>query len=217
MKRMHVAVVSAVGTTALVLGALGARAQESGTAVVAPTRNVGEYAGVKPGADNPPPRLARVQAARDRARLLTWPGFEMRSAGSRFFLQLSHIVPVETRSSNGRFEVLLRGVTTHLRNTRRPLVTRYFNTPVISARVERRGRHDLAMVFELRADVTPRISNAPGANGFYFIFIDFPPGQYLEGAAPPSADDRPSSSTIPAADDERPPPVVIDDERPAPH
>ncbi len=210
MKPMHVAVASVVGAGALVLGAFGAQAQQSGSAVVAPTREVGQYAGVKPGADNPPPRLARVQAARERVRLLTWPGFEMRPSGSRFFLQLSSLVPVETSASEGRFEVLLRGVTTHVRNTRRPLITRYFNTPVTVARVERRGRNDLAVVFELRANVTPRVSNAPGAGGFYYIFIDFPPGQYLGTAPNVPADDRPVGG-LPDMDDERPPPVDLSD------
>ncbi|MEM9069864.1 MAG: hypothetical protein AAGE52_15235 [Myxococcota bacterium] len=191
MKRIHV-VTLAVGL-ALSAIAFSATAQR-GNAVVSPARNVGDYAGVRPGSANQPPRMSRVQARRENARLLTWPGFEMRDNGSRFFLQLSTLIPTETTTSEGQFEVLLRGVTTHVRNTRRPLITRFFNTPVLSARVERRGRSDLAMVFKMRTPSTPRISNAPGQDGFYFIYIDFPSGNYLpsNNAPPlPVADDRP--------------------------
>ena len=181
-------------------------AQEGGTAFVAPSRSVGEYAGVKPGSNNPPPRIARVNAARSkntgRATLLTWPGFEQRQGGSsRFFLQVSSLIVTEQSSSNNRFELILRNASTHVRNTTRWLETRFFNTPVLRARVERR-RRDLAVVFQMRANVTPQVSTAPGAGGFHFIFIDFPSGNYGPSAAErdtnplplaPGADDRPGT------------------------
>ena len=183
-------------------------AQEGeGTAFVAPSRSVGDYAGVKPGSNNPPPRVARINKARSkntgrRATLLTWPGFEQRgSNGSRFFLQVSSLIVTEQSTGENRFELILRNASTHVRNTRRWLETRYFNTPVTRARVERRGRRDLAVVFHLRANVTPQVSTGPGAGGFHFIFIDFPAGDYgpqdARAADPlppaPTADDRPGT------------------------
>lgn len=196
---------------------------QDGTAFVAPSRNVGEYAGVKPGSNNPPPRVARVNKVRNqsrgrRATLLTWPGFEQRqNGGSRFFLQVSSLIVTEQNSGENRFELILRNATTHVRNTRRWLETRYFNTPVTRARVERRGRRDLAVVFHLRANVTPQVTTGPGAGGFHFIFVDFPSGNYgvqdTRDAAPlppaPSADDRPGAGLtdeeMRELNDERPP------------
>ncbi|NOY90057.1 MAG: hypothetical protein GXP55_02525, partial [Deltaproteobacteria bacterium] len=145
-------------------------AAPSGDGQTAPTR----YEGVTPEAGSPP---AERRVRRSRNRLLTWPGFESRPNGaSRFFVQLSREVQFTTRASQGRFEVLLAGTRTHLRNTRRPLETRFFNTPVIRAKVERRGRHNLALVFELRAAVTPRVYTQPGPGGYTFLFVDFPEG-----------------------------------------
>ena len=196
---------------------------QEGTAFVAPSRSVGEYAGVKPGSNNPPPRIARVNRARSknrgrRATLLTWPGFEQRAnGGSRFFLQVSSLIVTEQSSGENRFELILRNSTTHVGNTRRWLETRFFNTPVTRARVERRGRRDLAVVFHLRSNVSPQVSTGPGAGGFHFIFIDFPPGNYAaadtRGADPlpaaPTADDRPgaglSDDEMRELNEERPP------------
>ncbi len=179
---------------------------EGGTAFVAPSRNVGDYAGVKPGSNNPPPRVARVNAARNknrgrRATLLTWPGFEQRAGGSsRFFLQVSSLIVTEQSTSDNRFELILRNSTTHVRNTRRWLETRFFNTPVTRARVERRGRRDLAIVFHLRANVTPRVSTGPGAGGFHFIYVDFPAGDYGGATAAPAPEANPLPPE-PTADD----------------
>lgn len=214
------AAVAALSFTAIHIDTVFA---QDGTAFVAPSRSVGEYAGVKPGSNNPPPRVARVNRARSkntgrRATLLTWPGFEQRQGGSsRFFLQVSSLIVTEQNSTNNRFELILRNANTHVGNTRRWLETRFFNTPVLRARVERRGRRDLAVVFHLRANVTPQVSTAPGAGGFHFIFVDFPSGNYgpadSRGADPlppaPAADDRPgaglSDEEMRELNDERPP------------
>ncbi|HJK92966.1 MAG TPA: hypothetical protein RMH85_10090 [Polyangiaceae bacterium LLY-WYZ-15_(1-7)] len=171
-----------------------ASAQES-RAEVSPTRGVGDYAGVRPGSANPPPRARAVQRAGSRrrpARLLTWPGFMPLPRGaSRFFLQLNQPVQPQSSASEGRFEVLLPGVRTHLRNTRRPLITRYFQTPVTQAKVERRGRSDLAVVFQLRAAVTPAVSTGT-QNGYHYVYVDFPAGDWLPDEPQPAP--RPPSS-----------------------
>jgi len=173
------------------------------------------YQGVTPSTGSPP---AERRVRRARSRLLTWPGFEARPNGaSRFFVQLSQTVEWQTRAAEGRFEVTLQGTRTHLRNSRRPLETRFFNTPVTRAKVERRGRHDLALVFELRAQATPRIYTQPGPNGYTFLFIEFPEGNWLPEAlmppapepeadpAPPPRARQPLDPSIERMDDERPP------------
>jgi len=171
----------------LVLGALAVLA----TPVLAQPRvevrdshATGDYAGVAPENQHTPPRHGAVQRSQ-AGTLITWPGFQMRAdGGSRFFLQVSHPPQTELVRTEGRFELLVRGTSTHVRNTRRPLETRFFNTPVTRARLERRSR-DLAFVFDLRADVTPTVSQQAGANGYHFVIVDFPAGTYVEGPALP--------------------------------
>lgn len=105
--------------------------------------------------------------------MLTWPGFEPRGGG-RFFLQTTGPIQHETVTSEGRFEVILRGARTHVRNTRRPLITRFFETPVAEARIERRGRNDLAFVFLMQAAATPTVSEGTAENGYHYLYVDFP-------------------------------------------
>ena len=161
----------------LLVGLGVAMAQDDGTAVVVPARDVGDYAGVQPGSDNPPPRerAAKALAARRPVSVLTWPGFQMTQNGSRFFLQATSSPVTETRATDGRFEVILKNARTHVRNTRRWLDTRFFATPVRRARIERRSRNQLAFVFELRAAATPRVSTGTGAEGYTFLYVDWPP------------------------------------------
>ncbi|MEO0323908.1 MAG: hypothetical protein AAF447_13190 [Myxococcota bacterium] len=185
--------------------AAGALAQGEG--YLAPARSVGDYAGVSPGGTNPPPSEARARRA--GAALVTWPGFDPELGGGRFFLQLTAPVESTTQASPGRFEVILRNVGTHVRNTRRPLITRFHDTPVDQARVERRGRQDLAFVFTLRRDVRPSVRQADGPGGYRYLFIDWPEGQYLPAQAYRRTASAPAqlADEDPYADDEVPPPI----------
>lgn len=176
----------------------------------ADARPVGEYAGVEPGEAQPPPALGRV--ARRRARpprpssILTWPGFTPQpDGGSRFFVQTTDPVMPEVSVEAGRVVLLFRNTRIHLRNSARWLETRFFDTPVARARLERRGR-DMAFVLYLRAAATPRISTepAPGA-AFHYVYVDFPPGRYAPVQTVPSPPPAPAREVDPALDDERPP------------
>jgi hypothetical protein len=94
---------------------------------------------------------------------------------------------MEARSEHGRFVIVLHGLRIPDRQTRRPLDTRYFNTPVTRCYLERRGRHDVAFVLDLRADVVPTVTTERGPDGYTFFYVSFPSGSYLppELAAPP--------------------------------
>lgn len=187
-----------LGGSALV--ALASASVLAQRAEISATRNVGEYAGVTPGTGNPPPRAGAVARARP-AKLLTWPGFQATAGGgSRFFLQVSGPVQVESRGSEGRFELVLKNTRVHLRNTFRPLDTRFFSTPVNSAKVERR-RRDLAVVFQLRASATPNVTQGVGEGGFHFVYVDFPPGAWVT----PEPVAAPTVAPPPPVDDEVPP------------
>ena len=155
-------------------------------------RPVGVYAGVEPGEAVPPPAYRRVvrRQQRRRAQILTWPGFSPLGDGSsRFFVQTTEPVTAEIRLEAGRVVVLFPRTSIHLTNSRRWLETRYFNTPVVRARLERRRGGAMALVMVLRAglSVTPRVTSevAPGGT-FHYTYIDFQPGDYAPVVNPPS-------------------------------
>lgn len=161
----------------LVLASTATALAQDGATEPSPNDSGGSYAGVSPGSGHAPPRAP--DPSRSGPVLMTWPGFQARPDGaSRFFLQTTGAVQVEQKNEDGRFVLVLKGCRLHLRNNRRPLETRYFNTPVQSARIERRGR-DLAFVMSLRAQVTPMVSTQSGSGGFNFILLEFPAGSYL--------------------------------------
>ena len=156
-----------------------------------PGGEAGGYAGVVPGTGNLPPRAPSPGGN----LLMTWPGFQQRPDGaSRFFLQTTAAVQVEQLQEQGRFVLLLKNTGLHLRNNRRPLETRYFNTPVSKAGIERRGR-DLAFVLELRGGVTPVVSQEVASNGYNFIYLEFPAGNFIPQELQIERTERPGLAT----------------------
>ncbi len=132
-----------------------------------------DYEGVTPGEDNLPPRAEEIPA---NALMLTWPGFVMGKDGtSSFFVQTSKPVEVATKEASGRFELVLRKTQVHLKNNFLPLETEFFATPVTRATVQRKGRNDLVMVFEMRDAVAPTVRQKKGKDGFNYVFVDFGP------------------------------------------
>ena len=101
----------------------------------------------------------------------------------------------QTHASQGRYEVVLERVSVHLRNTFRPLDTRFFNTPVTRAHVERR-RHDLAVIFDLRGAVTPTVTQGVGEGGFQFVYVDFPGGQWVTEPATVETTSTPTDTNV---------------------
>ncbi len=188
------------------------------------SHRMGTYAGVEPGEAAPPPALGRVtrrRQARPRPNtILTWPGFTaLGDGGSRFFVQTTDAVRPEVRVEEGRVVLLFPNARVHVRNSTRWLETRFFNTPVVRARLERRGR-DMAFVLHLRSAVVPQVSTEPEPNGaFHYVYVDFPPGDYApvvtpapatQGglapeASPPPAPARPEDPSLRLMDGERPP------------
>jgi hypothetical protein len=164
------------------------------------------YEGVSPGTGNPPPaaaRLERRRGRRARAAILTWPGFQpMESGASRFFVQTTGPVTTSLRVTGERVEVIFRNTGIHLSNSARWLETRHFNTPVLRARLERRGR-DMVLVMQLRragqgaaTSGAPRISDVPGegGTGFHFTYVDFEAGSWLPPEPEPALAATPGGS-----------------------
>ena len=105
--------------------------------------------------------------------MLTWPGFMLQEDGSTFFVQTSRPVKFGTRKTEGRFELVLHRTKVHLKNNYLPLETQFFDTPVLRATVQRKGKQDLVMVFEMREDATPSITQEKGKDGFNYVFVKF--------------------------------------------
>jgi len=134
------------------------------------------YRGVTPGAEgseNLPPKADEIP---EGVLMLTWPGFMMHEDGSScFFVQTSKPVHVTSQKSEGRFDLLLSDTRVYLKNNFLPLETEFFDTPVTRATVQRAGKKGVVMVFELREDVTPTVTQKQGKDGFNYVFVKFAP------------------------------------------
>ena len=144
----------------------------------------GVYTGVKPGGNEAPavPVKAGVTPA-----TVTWPGFQMRPDGSsRVFLQTS--VSVTTAGSlHQRFFIVELGDAPIAGDTNRyPLLTQHFTTPVTRVELKRANRRT-TLILTLRADVQPQVSSEQAQSGFFFLYVDFPPGNYTAVNPDPSA------------------------------
>ena len=173
---------ASLGTLPAVAQTASAGSPGGGVRPAQTPHNITEYGGVVPGRSNPPPATNRLTSRRRGARpsptsIVTWPGFQMTSSGgSRFFVQTTAAVTTRVSESDGRVEVLFPNTAIHLSNSGRWLETQYFETPVMRARFERRGR-DMVLVMTMRARVTPQISTATEGN-FSFVYVDFAAGRY---------------------------------------
>jgi hypothetical protein len=142
----------------------------------------------------------------------------LEGGGSRFFVQTTGSVSTEVRALPGRIEVTFPNTTIHLRNSSRWLETRFFETPVTRARLERRGRH-MVFVMQMRANVTPSISTGPSEAGFEYTYIDFERGSFMPAPEPITrAPESGNVGTVREGDAQRPvereSSQVVDDERP---
>lgn len=143
------------------------------------------YAGVCPNSANPP--AVDVPAGQSPARI-TWPGFQtLPDQGTRIFVQATVPFQFSTETRGSSFVVSLGDVGIAGENNGRPLETRFFNTPVVRASLKRiKKQKETQLILELRGNATPRVHTETGTNGYFFLMIDFPPGQYIENAPAPA-------------------------------
>jgi len=175
------------------------------------------YHGTVPGAGNGLPRVEEIKGK--PGNWITWPGFLMRpDGGSRLFIQTTKELAFEKVAKKNRVQLQFRDTRVHLDNNHNPLVTVNFNTPLKSAFLKRRlKRVDLVMEFKETAEIV--VTQHVDPDGYCYLFVDFPPGQYSTGGewhlrpvvqqAATSPDDYlmglPAISTPPGEDGEIPP------------
>lgn len=134
-----------------------------------------EYTGVVPGSKTVPEKLPTA----GEGALVSWPGFQMTpSGGSRVFIQTTVAVVPELKRVGENWQVTLPGVALPPGNTRRPLDTQFFNTPVRSVRTQSRG-DAVVVTVTMRAKLQPIVRTERAENGYFFTYLEFPAGQFL--------------------------------------
>ncbi len=98
----------------------------------------GEYSGVSP--DGPP--VTDAKHTRPAPKTLGWIGYAAKDGAGEVFFQAAQPFTITQRVEGDVVVVWLAGLTRQARNTRRPLDTRFFDSPVarISAKVVRAAR-----------------------------------------------------------------------------
>lgn len=144
-----------------------------------PGAHAQSYVGVVPGSDSLPEGLAAAPGA---AAMVTWPGFQMLPGGaSRVFIQTSvEVVPELKRDGDG-WQLILPHVSLPPGNARLPLSTHFFNTPVQSVRTVARAQ-GVAVLLTMRAKLQPTLRTERAASGYFFTYLEFPPGNYTKHA-----------------------------------
>lgn len=149
-----------------------AAAITGGTAVSAQSSG---YGGVVPGSGNLP---ETVTARPGGDSVVTWPGFQMLSdGGSRVFVQTTVEVKPELKRSGANWLLFLPGCSLAQGNVRLPLDTQYFNTPLTSVRAKA-IEGGVGILLDVRDRAEPRVRTEKGPNGFFFVYVEFAPGQY---------------------------------------
>jgi hypothetical protein len=137
------------------------------------------YHGTVPGLGNQLPRVEEVKG--QPGNWITWPGFLMRpDGGSRLFVQTTRELAFEKVEKKGRVQLQFKDARVHLDNNRNPLVTVNFNTPLKTAFLKRRVKR-VDLVMELKEPAQLVITQHVDADGYCYLFVDFPPGKYSTG------------------------------------
>ncbi|MDJ0763477.1 MAG: hypothetical protein QNJ97_10855 [Myxococcota bacterium] len=130
------------------------------------------YSGVVPGGGN---TLPRVEALKGRdGTWITWPGFLKRpGGGSRIFLQTTGAINYKVKQKDRLITLHLKDARVYLSNNRNPLVMTHFKTQVSRAFLKKRGTR-VELIIELKEKALPEISQTTDADGYHYLFVDFP-------------------------------------------
>jgi hypothetical protein len=168
---------------------------------------IGYYQGVSLGSGNLPPYAPREVGG--QSAVLTWTGFERGESSSRVFFQLSAGVEPKVTVEADKVIVELPRTSVQVRNNRRKLITRYFETPVTEVEIVRKGKN-LHAIIELRWPSEPTWSIEPGTNGYQLLMFEFPDvgakaQSETDAAVPaPPTTDASEQPTEPVADSTNP-------------
>jgi hypothetical protein len=140
----------------------------------------GAYGGVTPGEkpsdkDRPDAKHKRPPPKDE----LTWIGFQAKDGGGgELFFQAPAAFTVSQRVDKGHVVVVLEGLHRQVKNARRPLDTRYFDTPIarVTATPRRKGV-EVRIAFKNAKDAhEAQVRTAAGPDGMFYAYLDFGPG-----------------------------------------
>lgn len=145
---------------------------------------------------------ARYVAPAKSAPVAEWPGFQMTSdGGSEVMVEFSKApTSPSEHAAAGSYEYVFKGAYVKKGNSKNPLLTAFFNTPVANVHLKQVGA-DVHLIIELRsgASATPTTSTRASADagGQQFV-VKFPSGSWLPAGgvvdAKPS-DAKPAKAT----------------------
>lgn len=140
-----------------------------------------KYHGTTPGQGNTLPKVAELKGK--KGSWITWPGFFMTAdGGSRVFLQTTAPLSYKQKITKNKIILTFKNTKVHLSNNQNPLVTLHFNTPVKKIYLKKRKKHT-ELILEMKIKTEPTISQSTDADGYSYLFVDFPMGQYPQGGS----------------------------------
>ena len=135
------------------------------------------YQGVVPGSGNDPLHLLGKPG--QKPARITWPGFQMFNDGSsRLFVQMTDKVVTIQNPKGKTYELIFSKVVLPGSNNKRALITEYFNTPVLRAKLKKR-KQDVVLQVDLRGGASPNVTSEQSSTGYYFVYLNFPAGDYV--------------------------------------
>jgi AMIN domain-containing protein len=117
-----------------------------------------------------------------------WLGFEPGDDSSRLFIQLTAPVDPQLSRSGDSVTVRFAGLRLSARNMRRPLVPRFFATPVRMVRAKQE-RGDVVVRIALKQALEPKLTTREQGS-YHVVILEFPPGQ-ADADGKPKAPARP--------------------------
>lgn len=147
----------------------------------------GAKPGVRPGSDTGKPQRPPP------AGTLSWIGFEAKDSAATVWLQAAGAFEVTQHVEGATLVVDVSGLRRMVRNTRRPVDTRYFDNPLarISAkpvksrrgsksRPARKAGIEVRIQFKNPKDAKEAsVRTATEADGLFYTYLSFPPGTDL--------------------------------------
>jgi hypothetical protein len=158
---------------------------------------VGEYGGVKAGVTQTTEKGKPIKRAKEGT--LAWVGFEAKNGVGTVFLQSAGEMGYELVQSGRVVVVHLTGVKRLGRQVRRPLETRYFDSPVarvtvkkVRARKATKKRPAVKAGYEVRillkdANASATARAATESDGYFYVYVDVAPGSASTADGPTEA------------------------------
>jgi hypothetical protein len=134
----------------------------------------GSYKGVAPGAQALPPHPPRLPLKKGPQRM-TWSGFQVKEGVPTVFLEVTAAPEYHVEDAPGEVVVTLKNTVVPLRNNRRALDVRGFETAVKEVATASKGR-DVKVTIKTKGGDRPshheRVEDAAG--GFRMLVIELP-------------------------------------------